>query len=113
MCVVGECSMFNSMSDLRKKNKKIGHHFFDRDTMRFWSSKIETGLYHGMFFVTSERVGTGRRLRKFTVRQALPTGEVITVGRFQSYESLDEAVAAIHETMEMMRQLKKISWEER
>lgn len=47
--------MFNTMSELRKKNKESGYHFFDRETMKFWDSKLESTLYKGCFFITSEK----------------------------------------------------------
>jgi hypothetical protein len=54
-----------------------GSHFFDRDTMRFFNSKLSDGVYptkFGTFFITSERdkglYGTGAwdGKRRYTVR---------------------------------------------
>ncbi len=47
-------SPFKSMADVRTKNIETGRHFFDRQTMKFWKSRIETRLIDGRYFVTSE-----------------------------------------------------------
>ena len=33
--------MFKTISEVKQANTNLGHHFFDRDTMRFFDSKIE------------------------------------------------------------------------
>lgn len=91
----GNDLMFKSMSELRAKNKKIGHVFFDHDTMKFWGSKIETALFRGVFFITSEKGFSEKDPRTFTIRQARPTGEVVTVGNGREYKTLDEAKDAV------------------
>jgi len=82
--------LFKSMSSLRSKNKEIGHLFFNHKTMQFWGSKIETALYRGVFFITSES-GVCKQPRTFTIRQARSSGEVVTVGRGREYKTLDAA----------------------
>jgi len=86
--------LFKSMSDLRDKNKEIGHLFFNHDTMKFWGSKIETALYRGVFFITSEK-GVGKEPRTFTIREAKSTGEIVTVGKGREHKTLDEAKDAV------------------
>lgn len=87
--------MFKSMSDLREKNKKIGHLFFDHDTMKFWGSKIETALFRGVFFITSEKGFSEKDPRTFSIRQAHSTGEITTVGKGREYKTLDDAKKAV------------------
>ena len=94
--------MFKTMSDVRAKNKKIGHHFFDRDTMAFWDSKVESGLFRGTYFITSEKHGTNGKPRQFTIRQALRTGEVITVGKGREYTSLELAREAVKAMIKLL-----------
>lgn len=82
---------FNTISDVIDHNRATGHHFFDADTMRFFNSRVETGLMRGRFFVTSEKGPDG--IRAYTVRRARDDGSVETVGEggFQGYETLDDA----------------------
>jgi len=81
------------MSDVRRINKEKGMHFFDRDTMRFFSSRIETKnfLIDGKYFITSEQRDMTQR-RRYTVRKFNPeTGSITTVGDFQQFGSAAEA----------------------
>ncbi len=86
---------FKSMADVRAKNKEIGHHFFDRDTMKYWGSKVESALYRGTFFITSEKGRLPTEPRKFTIRRVLPTGEIITEGTSRRFKTLDSAKDAV------------------
>jgi hypothetical protein len=88
---------FRDMNEVRAANKRIGHHYFDRETLRWWLSRIGDELYGGRYFVTSERdrlghVWDGRR--RYSVREALPDGSVDTVGEFGQYASRSGAHAA-------------------
>jgi hypothetical protein len=85
---------FKTMGDVRAANSQITGHWFDRDTMQFFNTRIESQLIAGRYFITSERRdNTFPRL--FSVRQALPDGRIETVGRFQAYESKEAALAAL------------------
>lgn len=81
---------FKTISDVRRANKAAGHHFFDRDTMRFFSSRVVLSLYAGRFFVTAE-TGPGQAWPRFSVREACPDGRVITRGEFQAYRTIEDA----------------------
>ena len=66
-----------------------GGHFFDRDTMKYWGTRIETGVFKNGCFVTSED-NLDRTERLYTIRRF--TGELIyTVGKFQQYETKEAA----------------------
>ena len=41
--------------EVEKEHAAAGGYFFSRDTMRFFNSRIESELYNGGWFVTSER----------------------------------------------------------
>lgn len=87
--------MFRTMADVKFKNKASGHHWFSPDTMRFFSSRVETGLLYGRYFVTSERFDDDFP-RLYTVREVVgPNADIDTVGEFQAYETKLEAVQAI------------------
>jgi hypothetical protein len=70
--------MFKTIADVRAANRAIDHHFFDRSTMRFFASRIESGLYAGRYFITSEKAGFTSEQRRFTIREVMPSGEVKT-----------------------------------
>lgn len=72
--------IYHSMSDVMAANAAIGNCWFDRSTMRYFKTKIETGLIAGHRFITSER-REGER-RRYTIRDAAPDGSVNTVGEF-------------------------------
>lgn len=85
---------YSTIADVKSVNKSVGGHFFGAGTMRYFNSRVETELYRGRYFITSEKHDNDPRL--YTIRQALPTGEVETVGDFQQYHSIEAARAAMH-----------------
>lgn len=88
--------LFSSISAVRKKNKESGYNFFDRKTMKFWDSKIESTLYKGCLFITSEKKGPSDETRHFAIRQAFANGNIIThVPRYSTLESARDAIRGI------------------
>lgn len=95
---------FKSISDVRAANQAIGNHWFDKSSMRFFNTRIVSSLmtrgatkdHPGgrQVFITSERMDETRPLR-YTIREALPNGEVDTIGEFQAYSSIEDAKDAI------------------
>lgn len=68
-----------TMADVKERNRLAGGHFFDRDTMKFFGSRIESGLYKNSTFITSEYTGFERKNRAYTVRVFdEKTGEIKT-----------------------------------
>lgn len=62
-------------------------HWFARDTMRFFGSRLPAYAYEGgggCFFVTSEE-NFDRTTRLYSVRVQTPDGNIKTVGGFQIY----------------------------
>jgi len=60
-------------TDIKEANREAGYHFFDRDSMRFFDSKLH-GVYQGeggVFLITSEQHHTSGRSdpRRYTVRK--------------------------------------------
>jgi hypothetical protein len=69
------------------KTANAGHHFFDRDTMRFFRSRVSSRTYVGrdgrIYFVTSEqRRGAARR---YTVRVTIDGTNINSVPEFQAF----------------------------
>ena len=82
------------MGAIRAENARIGHHFFSRDTLRFFDSRIPRATVDGSrYFVTSERFDYSSP-RLYTVRYANTDGSIDTIGKFQGYSTRAAAVAA-------------------
>ena len=54
------------ISEVKAIVKSNGGHFFDKDTMKFWGTRIETGVIKNGCFVTSENSYDGTK-RFYTV----------------------------------------------
>lgn len=88
---------FSSVPQMKVAVKNSGNHFFDADTMRFFNSKIETGILQKRFFITSERMEITDP-KKYTIRffmrdfEGSTSGlDCFSVGEFQQFETLAEA----------------------
>ena len=104
---------FSTIEGMRNFNAQYGYHWFDRDTMRFFNSRIEKVkgwpliMHSSLFvhrngfdnlFVTSETYDENRPElfpRLYTVRQLLPDATVQTIGTFQHFASAELAFWAI------------------
>ena len=84
-------------TELKEANWAAGFHFFDRDSMRFFRSRVIPTVYAGpggVFFVTSEQFDE-KSTRNFTVRKFDPkTGGVDTLGEFNKSSRADALRAA-------------------
>lgn len=86
---------FLNIADVRRANKAKGHHWFDKATMEFFASRIESRLIAGRYFITSEKTGFDDETRAFSVRVAHDDGSINTLSEFQEYADLDAARAAV------------------
>lgn len=69
-----------------------GRFFFKEDTMNFWRSAVEYGMFKNNTFVTSED-DFNRTRKLFTARHYdWDTHSVETIGKFQQFKTLDEAI---------------------
>ena len=93
--------MFSNTNDLARLARDCGNHFFNRDALRFFDSRICRDIYGGRYFVTSEKhtnaflgVDEPRRytVREFDYRDGTLT--IDTVGDFQGFDSLASAQVA-------------------
>jgi hypothetical protein len=77
-----------TVAELKDMNRAAGGHFFDRDSMRCFRSRVLPNLYAGngkVYFLTSEANYDGSA-RAFTVRVFDPaTGDVDTFGEFNKW----------------------------
>ena len=97
------------MSELQDIVRRSGSHFFDRDTMRYFRSRVDSYTMagkDGWYFVTSEQhqvpptsYGSGRTYpRLYTVRclrlenyDGTPGIELYELGEFQAFKTLNRA----------------------
>lgn len=89
---------FATIAEVEAANKAHGGHFFDRQTMRFFKSRIESSVLSGRYFLTSEQPPGGRRA--YTVRRASDTGAVRTVGELGAYATKEQARKAAYAAAE-------------
>ena len=93
--------------EVKKRAEKQHSHFFDEDTIIFFSSQISNLCWSkgsDIYFITSER-DTGRvkhsgSIRAFTVRKCSDNGNIDTVGKFQQHKTLQQARTAIQEVLQ-------------
>lgn len=80
----------NTIDRIKDDAKEKGSHFFDRDTMRFFRSRVSSNVYNGLggiYFVTSEQFSSTSR-RGYTVRKYEPkTGDISSVSTFNTLTS--------------------------
>ncbi len=94
------------IDEIKKRAEKQHSHFFDVDTMKFFSSQISNLCWSkgsDIYFITSEK-DTGRvkhagSIRAFTVRKCSENGYIVTIGKFQEHETLAQARTAIQEVL--------------
>jgi hypothetical protein len=89
--------MFNNITEVKKANKDKGQHFFSKDTLAFFGSKVYPELYTvagRQFFITSED-NFNRTEKGYTIREAMPDGSIETLGEFLQYATKEKATFAI------------------
>lgn len=90
-----------NIDKIKAHNAQAGYHFFDADTLRFFSSRISAEIHKGRYFVTSEQHTShiyGDSPRRYTIREYDPaTGCVNTAQgcEFQEFATLAQAKAAM------------------
>jgi len=85
---------FKTMAEFKQANKKTGQKWFSPETMKFWNSKIEStllGKEDKQVFITSERYDLDSP-KKYTIRHAMPSGNVQSVFDFGNFDTLEEAL---------------------
>lgn len=90
---------FDDIAHVKAANRNLGHHFFERDTMRFFQTRIGSTLHGGRLFVTSERddsygAPAWDGQRRYTIRRANSDGSIHTVSGFGEYATSAAANAA-------------------
>ena len=89
--------MFKNITEVKKANKDKGQHFFSKDTLAFFGSKVYPELYTvagRQFFLTSED-NFNRTERGYTIREAMLDGDIETLGEFLQFATKEQATFAI------------------
>jgi len=99
--------------EIKRRAEKGSPHFFDKDTMRFFSSRLSELMWSegelkdyqksNIYFITSEAdKGTFQHAgsaRAFTVRIIDVDGDINALGKFQGFSTLGEARRAIKDAI--------------
>ena len=99
--------------EIKRRAEKGSPHFFDKDTMRFFSSRISELMWSegelkdyqksNIYFITSEadkgRTHHAGSARAFTVRIIDADGDINALGKFQGFSTLGEARRAIKDAI--------------
>ena len=99
--------------EIKRRAEKGSPHFFDKDTMRFFSSRVSELMWSegelkdyqksNIYFITSEAdkgtVQHAGSTRAFTVRIIDADGDINTLDKFQGFSTLGEARRAIKDAI--------------
>lgn len=84
-----------TIEQIKQANEQAGRYFFERDTLRFFKSRVSDRTYPATdgrtFFVTSERHRNDPR--RYTVRVTRDGADIDTVGGFQAFATARAAHA--------------------
>ena len=94
--------MIWTLEEIKARHKATGGHWFDPDTLRFFSSRFSRKVYPvdgGALFISSEQnkpvlISTGLTQggpRLYSIWFCSDGGKIETVGTFQEYRSLTAA----------------------
>ncbi len=96
------------IGEVQEIAKGWGSHFFDKDTLRFFNSKVHLKVFEGpggVYFVTSEQAPAfqgHRPPRGYTVRRLdIEEEDIETVGEFNTLTTLDRAYEIAKERAEV------------
>jgi len=85
------------IDDIKLANKNFNGHFFDKNTLKFFKSRIGSTVYFNKYFITSEQYDNNSK-RLFTIREfCLITRRVSTAKgtSFQQFKTANQAKAYI------------------
>lgn len=88
-----------TIAQLKALNQKNGNCWFDKSSMSFFGTKIESEVIQGEYFITSDKRGFDDDLgRGFTIRRFNLDGSIRReIGELGQYDSKSEALSALLE----------------
>lgn len=98
---------YTTIEEIKQANADIDQCWFSPETMAWFQSEVHPRVYHGRFFITSERGRHGEwyGARRFTVRECID-GVIHTVSEFGEFDTWRQAqtfarqVGAYHEALQ-------------
>ncbi len=94
------------IDEVKTRAEKGSPHFFDTDSMRFFSSRISELCWRSgekIYFITSEADKSYHKhsgsVRAFTTRIIDKEGDINTLGNFQEHSTLNKARNAVKEAL--------------
>ena len=85
----------DSIAELKALNERNGGCWFGKGEMRFFGTRIESGIIRGKYFITSELPPNGSRM--FTIRSFDEKGEIDSAGDFCQHKTKRDAMEALTE----------------
>jgi hypothetical protein len=93
-----------SFVQMKKLNEEAGMHWFSKDTMRYWGTRLLGAPNRYNMFVTSEKEDD---VRKSTIRMFNPKrNQVATIGDFFAFETAAKAHAMKEKIAKKLDELK-------
>lgn len=75
-----------------KDSLENGNSYFSKECMEFWNCTVEAGMFDNNTFVTSEDTFDGSMVLYTARYYDWNTHEIITLGEFQQFASLEYAI---------------------
>lgn len=96
-----------TIDTIKLGNKQAGYHFFSRDAMKFFNSKIESHLIYDRFFITSEKYSKEYK-KLFTIREVGEDYDIGRVGEFQQFPTKAKALKFLNDHIDKLELNKEI-----
>ena len=90
---------YSTIVEVEAHNKAIGRIWFQPGAMKFFNSKIESGIIKGRYFISSEKGPL--EVRMYSVRLVL-NGKIETVGKFNAFFDKTSAKDFIKELPDLL-----------
>lgn len=88
-----------SIPGLRRAHEGRGGHWFSKESMGFFGTKIHGGILHGRYFITSERQDAWGTRRRYSVRIAEKSTRIDTLGELGEHHSYSAARASLERAL--------------
>lgn len=97
-----ETRQITTIADLRELHERIGGCWFERSTMRFFGTRIESGVIRGHYFITSDKRGFDDSAgRGYSVRCFNDEGDIHReIGSVGEFDSKQKAIDALKEHLD-------------
>lgn len=83
--------MNSKMKRAIEDNRRYGEFWFSKETMKFWNSKVEAGMFDNDTFVTSED-NFDRSKKLYSVRRYDWGNHTVETITFQQHNNLSDAI---------------------